>query len=358
MKERIQRLDKGDMRSAIKGCPRQITHILETFVDWPPSQPVKEPRQVLFLGMGGSAIGGDLVRVWTEQFSPVPMMVVRGYRVPNWVDGRTLVLASSYSGNTEETLAATNEAAEKGGRVAVITSGGQLFELAQAAGWDLLPIPGGLQPRAAIGYSVAAISRVLVAFGMLPPAVLEDLTSGAALMMAEGAMFSDVNHPENKALEVARLIQGRLPIIYGVTGTTETLALRLRGQLAENGKLFSSHNLLPEQNHNEIVGLAERIKGQGDVLVLWLEDEMDHPRVALRRDLAGRLMGSQAVTQAGRSSEITLAGKGRSLPERNLTLLHLIDWISYYVALLGDHDPSSIEILTEIKQEMSQMSQK
>lgn len=354
MKQRIQRLDKGDMGSAIKGCPRQITHILETFVDWSPSQPVEAPRQVLFLGMGGSAIGGDMVRVWTEQFSPVPIVVVRGYRVPNWVDARTLVLASSYSGNTEETLAATNEAAEKGARVAVIASGGQLVELAHAAGWDLMSIPGGLQPRAAIGYSVAAISRVLVAFGLLPSAVLDDLTSGAASMLADGAQLSDVDQNENKALEVARLIQGRLPIIYGATGTTETLALRLRGQLAENGKLFSSHNLLPEQNHNEIVGLAERIKGQGDVLVLWLEDELDHPRVALRRNLAGRLMGTRAVSPTGRPAEVTLTGRGRSLLERNLTLLHLIDWISYYVALLGDHDPSSIDILTEIKREMSQ----
>lgn len=354
MKERIRRLDRGDMGSAIKGCPRQITQILETFVDWSPSQPVEAPRQVLFLGMGGSAIGGDLVRIWTEQFSPVPMVVVRGYRVPKWVDAHTLVLASSYSGDTEETLAATHEAAEKGGRVAVIASGGQLIKLAQAAGWDLLPIPGGLQPRAAIGYSVAAISRVLVAFGLLPPAVLDDLASGAALMLADGAQFSEVDQTENKALEVARLIQGRLPIIYGATGTTETLALRFRGQLAENSKLFSSHNLLPEQNHNEIVGLAERIKGQGDVLVLWLEDEMDHPRVALRRELAGRLMGTRDVLPAGKPLEVTLAGKGRSLPERNLTLLHLIDWISYYAALLGDHDPSSIEILTDIKREMSQ----
>ena len=354
MKERIQRLDKEEMGPTIKGCPRQITHILEAFADWSPSRPVEAPRQVLFLGMGGSAIGGDLVRVWAEQFSPVPMVVVRGYRVPNWVDAHTLVLASSYSGNTEETLAATHEAAEKGSRVAVIASGGQLVKLAQAAGWDLLPIPGGLQPRAAIGYSVAAISRVLVAFGLLPPALLDDLTSGAALMLADGARFSDVDHTENRALEVARLIQGRLPIIYGATGTTETLALRLRGQLAENSKLFASHNLLPEQNHNEIVGLAERIKDQGDVLVLWLEDEMDHPRVALRRELAGRLMGTRAVSSTGRPSEVTLAGKGRSLPERNLTLLHLIDWISYYAALLGGHDPSSIEILTDIKREMSQ----
>ena len=139
-------------------------------------------------------------------------------------------------------------------------------------------------------------------------------------------------------------------MIYGSTGTTETLALRLRGQLAENGKIFASHQLLPELNHNEIVGLNERLKDQGDPLLVWLVDREDHARVGLRRRLTSELLGI-----GGRQpGEIVLEGRGETLVQRNLTLLHQVDWISYYAALLGGKDPSEIEILIRLKQEMSQ----
>ncbi len=352
MKTQIERLDTSGMGEAIKGCPQQLTHILDTYAGWAPRQAVETPRQVLYLGMGGSAIGGDLVRIWTERLASIPMTVVRGYTVPRWVGAGTLVLASSYSGNTEETLSATKQAAAQGGRVVAVASGGQLARLCQTEGWDLVQIPGGLQPRAAIGYSLAAVTLVLVGFRVLPQSVLDELAAGARLMASEGERWGDPDQPENEPLDIAKLIGQRLPVIYGVAGTTEALALRLRGQLAENSKLFSSHHLLPEQNHNEIVGLAERIKDPGDALVMWLRDSDDHPRVKLRQDLSARLMGTKERSQSLPPAECTLAGSGESLIQRNLTLLHKIDWLSYYAALLHNHDPSDIEILTKLKNEM------
>jgi len=348
----MRRLDKGDMWSAIRGCPQQITHVLDTCADWAPRQDITAPDQVLFLGMGGSAIGGDMVRVWVERLATVPMVVARGYQVPRWVGAGTLVLASSYSGDTEETLAATRQAAEQGGRVVAVASGGQLALSSQTSDWDFVQIPGGLQPRAAIGYSLAAVVLVLVAFQVLPGSVLAELAAGARLMEIEGEKWSDPEQPVNESLEAARLIGQRLPIIYGATGTTEALAVRLRGQLAENSKLLASHHVLPEQNHNEIVGLAERIKDAGDALVIWLKDGDDHPRVGLRQELASRLIGPEEPSKSTSLVECTLAGQGESLIQRNLTLLHLIDWLSYWAALLRDYDPSAIEILTELKNEM------
>ncbi|UCH62987.1 MAG: bifunctional phosphoglucose/phosphomannose isomerase [Fidelibacterota bacterium] len=352
MKTRIERLDPSGMGKAIRDCPQQITNILETHTGWTPRKYVDAPKQILYLGMGGSAIGGDLVRVWAERFSTVPMVVVRGYTVPRWIGAETLVLASSYSGNTEETLSAVEEAAAQDGRIVAIASGGQLAEHCQAKGWDFVPIPGGLQPRAAIGYSLAAVALILVRFRVLPQSVLDELAAGARLMTSEGERWNDPDQSENEPLEAAKLIGKRLPIIYGAVSTTEALALRLRGQLAENSKLLASHHVLPEQNHNEIVGLAERIKNPGDALVIWLKDSDDHPRIKLRQDLSAQLMGIKMQPQTLPPMECTLAGSGKSLIQRNLTLLHKIDWLSYYEALLRDRDPSDIEILTKLKQEM------
>jgi glucose/mannose-6-phosphate isomerase len=346
------KLDQADMWSAIKGCPDQFTHILATYAGWIPREPIEEPRQVLFLGMGGSAIGGDMIRIWADRFASVPMVVVRQYTVPSWVDAGTLVIASSYSGDTEETLAATQQAAGQGGRVVAIASGGQLARLSQTSGWDFVEIPGGFQPRAAIGYSVAATAIVLTALNVLPSDVLEELAEGAQRMRHEGAQWADADRRGNEPLELAQLLVQRLPIIYGMTGSTEALAVRLRGQLAENSKLLASHHLLPEQNHNEIVGLAERIKDIGDPIVVWLKDQEDHGRIKLRQDLSGRLAGTQEPTTVSHPLEYTLSGEGESLIQRNLSLLHRIDWVSYYAALLRGYDPSAIEILTKLKSEM------
>ncbi len=350
MDDLIQRYDHSDMRAAIRGCPGQITAILDRYSEWTPQALDRDFEQVLFIGMGGSAIGGDLVRVWMDRLAIRPLVVLRGYNIPGWVGEHTLVLASSYSGNTEETLAATGQAAERGCRVVALTSGGQLAKLADSSGWDRLEVPSGLQPRAAIGYSLAATCAALVSLKLLPRSVLDELAAGAKLMSADGSLWADHQHQDNPTVAIAKQLLGTLPVIYGSTGTTETLALRLRGQLAENSKVFASHQLLPELNHNEIVGLNERLKDQSDPLLVWLVDREDHARVGLRRRLTSELLGI-----GGRpAGEIVLEGRGETLVQRNLTLLHQVDWISYYVALLGGQDPSEIEILTRLKQEMSQ----
>jgi glucose/mannose-6-phosphate isomerase len=344
----IKRYDKADMRSAIVGCPQQFNHILATYADWEPTGAAGTIRKVLFLGMGGSAIGGEMVRIWIERNSRIPMTVVRSYEIPKWVDDETLVIASSYSGNTEETLSAVRGAAATGAHISVITSGGELAKLANESGWEQVDIPSGLQPRAAIGYSVASVAVVLVAFGILPSSVLDELSAGAKRMETEGRLWGDPQQDDNHVYDLAGTLITQLPMIYGVAGTTEALAIRLRGQLAENSKILSSHHILPEQNHNEIVGLAERIKHTGDPLVIWLADKEDHARVELRRKLAGELTGTYPAR------EHVMSGNGDSLIQRNMSLLHQLDWLSFYAAILGGNDPSQIEILMQLKEKMQQ----
>ncbi len=346
MLELQAQLDLAAMGAAISGCPDQITKLLASGANWAHPDSTGKPSQVLYLGMGGSAIGGDVVRIWAEHFGSVPMIVNRDYRIPNWVNDQTLVIASSYSGNTEETLESVTQAAERGATVAAITSGGKLQALAGEHNWGVFRIPDGLQPRAAIGYSITAVSIVMRTLGLLPASLLGDLAAGARQMKQAGQTWHPEHADDNAALNYARALVGKLPVIYGSAGTTEVLALRFRGQLAENSKLFASHHNLPEQNHNEIEGLANRISEHNDVCVAWLTDAEDHERLELRRKISGQLMGTG-------TNEIILAGVGNNLIERNLHLLHLIDWISYYVALLRNQDPSSIEKLLELKSRMS-----
>ena len=346
MNELKEQLDKAGMAAAISGCPDQITSILAGAAAWSHPYPDFNAAQVLYLGMGGSAIGGDIVRIWAEHVGSIPMIVNRNYRIPNWVNEQTLVIASSYSGNTEETLESVTKAAAQGAAVVTIASGGKLQTLAGSNNWSYFPIPDGLQPRAAIGYSITAVCICMRAFGLLPETILHDIAAGAKAMKQAGKAWHPDHTDDNAAIGYARTLVGKLPVIYGSAATTEVLALRFRGQLAENSKLFASHHILPEQNHNEIEGLANRISVNGDVCVVWLTDAADHQRLELRRNISRQLMGTG-------SSEIVLAGSGSNLVERNLHLLHLIDWISYYTALLRNQDPSSIEKLLELKTRMS-----
>ena len=167
-------------------------------------------------------------------------------------------------------------------------------------------------------------------------------------MEEEGQVWGDPRQEENHVVELAEALSEQLPVIYGAAGTTEALAIRLRGQLAENSKIFASHHILPEQNHNEIVGLAERLKHTGDPLVIWLLDDEDHPRIGLRKELAGQLTGTYPAR------EYVMTGSGPSLIQRNLSLLHQLDWLSFYAAILGGNDPSQIDILTRLKELMQQ----
>ncbi|MEE9465758.1 MAG: bifunctional phosphoglucose/phosphomannose isomerase, partial [Candidatus Neomarinimicrobiota bacterium] len=225
MKNLIKQHDRSAMGAAIRGCPEQIATILDRYAGWTPSAQVPDFDNVLFIGMGGSAIGGDMVRVWSDRLASRPMAVLRDYRIPNWVNERTLTVASSYSGNTEETLSATGAAMDKGSRVVAITSGGRLAALAGESGWSRLEIPAGMQPRAAIGYSVAATCVALVGLEVLPGTVLEELATGAELMRADGERWSDYEREDNPLPAQAGRLWSALPVIYGSVGTTEILAV-------------------------------------------------------------------------------------------------------------------------------------
>ena len=207
---------------------------------------------VVLCGMGGSAIGGDLVAGLVEPTTTLPWTVNRGYTLPGWVGENTLVIASSYSGGTEETLSAFAEAKERGARLLVVTSGGELLDRATADGLDHVVIPGGLQPRAALGYSLGVGLRVARALGL---AELSDAEFDAALAAArDRAEAHDEDADGNPARDLSARWVGALPVVYTAVGLLEAVGVRWQTQINENAKHPAVGNVLPELDHNEIMG--------------------------------------------------------------------------------------------------------
>ncbi|MDX1420010.1 MAG: bifunctional phosphoglucose/phosphomannose isomerase [Rubricoccaceae bacterium] len=294
---------------------------------------------VLVCGMGGSAIGGDLLRTLGEAEAPVPIQVVRGYRLPAWVGDRTLVVASSYSGGTEETLSAFADARQRGAARLVVASGGALMEQADAEGLPRIAIPGGLQPRAALGYSLGVLLRLGRSLGLveLPDATVDAAADEASLRARRYAEGGD-------ARDLAGALHGTLPVVYSGNGLLEAVNLRWRNQLHENAKTLAYGNLFPELNHNEIVGFeATPSEVMQRVAVVALRDREDHPQVQRRFDVTREIVEPRVAGW----HEVEAVGQSRL--GRVLSLLQLGDWVSYWLAMAQEVDPTPVESIQRLK---------
>lgn len=337
----IERLDPGDMLGALRAFP---DHFREGWVLAADLQPTHRPHEldaVVVLGMGGSAIGGDLVRCFVRPSAPVPLIVVRDYELPAWVGPRTLAIASSYSGETEETLAAFAEALDRTAAVYVVASGGRLLEEARARDLPHVAIPGGMQPRAALGYSFGALLRIAEKLGLtdVPESAFEQAVA-AARRAAEA--FADLGG--NAALDLAETLHNRLPIVYTGPGLLEAVGLRWRNQIHENAKQPAYGNTFAELNHNEIMGWEAAARSlRQQVAVVVLRDAAEHPRIARRMEVTRDLLADRL----GSWTELT--AEGEEPLERLLTTLQLGDFTSYYLALLAGQDPTPVQTIQNLK---------
>ncbi len=298
---------------------------------------------IVAVGMGGSAIGAEFASAYLDDGLPVPMRVVRGYELPAFVGPATLVLASSYSGNTEETLSAFEEALTRGSRVVCVTTGGTLSRRAREEGLDLVSIPAGLPPRAALGFSLVPQLRILHHLGFAPDPTRE--IEEAAGVAAELAALYGVGRPpaENLAKEFAEWLHASVPIVYGAVPWTTAVANRWCGQLSENSKLVAHRNELPEMNHNEIVGWSRtRLAGEA-ARVVFLRDSGEHARIARRYEVTRGI-----IEDAGAASREAWSS-GESRLARLISLVVLGDFVSYYLALLGDVDPTPVRPIDRLK---------
>ncbi|BAS28707.1 phosphomannose isomerase [Limnochorda pilosa] len=341
-------MDPGDMAGAIHGLPEQCEQAWRLARELTlPEGP--RPRQAVVLGMGGSAIGAELVAGLLEATAPAPIAVHRGYGVPGYVGPETLVVASSYSGNTEETLSGYDEARRRGSRVVAVTTGGELARRAEADGVPLLRIPGGLQPRAAIGYSLVPQLRIFHLMGLTgdPQPAIEETV--ARLRRQRARLEPSVPSQANEAKQLALSLHQHLPLIYGSQGWKGVVAYRWKTQINENAKAQAQANRFPELNHNETVGWEVPAAINGLFHAVLLRDEADPAPIQRRFDVTAEIMRPHVagISQAWAEGDSELA--------RLFSLLYLGDHVSLYLAYLYRVDPSPVKAIDRLKSELARL---
>ncbi|MBC8214538.1 MAG: bifunctional phosphoglucose/phosphomannose isomerase [Candidatus Marinimicrobia bacterium] len=339
--------DSSSMHDAICSFPQQIQQSFDIMKDYEPINSYPDIRNVLILGMGGSAIGGDVVRVLMQDFCKIPILVNRSYDIPGWVNESTLVIASSYSGGTEETLSAFHQCLSAKAKIIVISTGGEITKLAENHNLDIVKIPAGFQPRAALGLSFSTLLLVLNKLRIANSDLVQDLKNSIEQLDAYSKNFV-VDSVENEAIMIAKKIFKTIPVIYGSEDLTWVAAYRFRCQLEENAKMMAFHHHIPEQNHNEIEGWNQNPELLKKFTIIWLSDEDDHERSLKRMKVTKQLLNKTVENQ------ITISETGNNRIVRLLKMIHFTDWISYYSALLHNVDPTPVERIQLLKRKMNE----
>lgn len=329
--------DPANLFEVLAGSHGQVTRAMER-----PLPAVKAPaglRQVVMCGMGGSAISGDLAADLLGGELRLPFMVNRAYGLPSWAGKETLVVAASYSGNTEETISCLEEALGRGCPALCITNGGAVGAMADKAGLPVFPLDPGLQPRYALYSGLFTLLRALRAAG-----VAGDEKEFAEKSIAHLEKASVRHAGGGEALDMARRLSGMIPVVYSAEGMTNGAGLRFKAQLNENGKTHAFHAALPEMNHNEIVGWEGASSGMAAVFLL---DREYHPRVLRRFEVL------HALLEGGGVDVHVVSGGAADRKLRLLDMVYFCDWVSYYIALLGGKDPGEIDAIDQMKRELS-----
>jgi len=350
--DRVAELDAGGMLGAIDGLSRQLTagysvalaDLAGVFVaanDGPPAA----PTGVVVCGMGGSAIGADLVLATMPDLA-VPAAVVRGYHLPAWVGPGTLVVAASFSGDTEETLACTREALGRGCVPVCVASGGRLAALAEELELPLVRVPAGGQPRAAVGYLATPLLATLVACGLSGDRQTDVDEAAAVLRAGVAACGPGVPDASNPAKALARRLHRRQVVVYGA-GLTAPVARRWKGQINENAKAPAFWNELPELDHNELMGWTSLPHAAAGTIAVFLDDVAEDERLRRRADLTAAELEARGVGVE------RVSASGRSAFARLFSLVQLGDYASYYLALLYGVDPTPVAAIQAFKAKLA-----
>ena len=342
-----QKIDIDNMFDAIWKFPNNLSDAIELGNNINLINNYNNISNIVIAGMGGSAIGGDVVSIMEKSNINCPFIICRGYVLPNWVNERTLVICSSYSGNTEETLAALEDGLKKKAQVIGITTGGELKVKLKALDKDVVLIPPGLQPRAALAFSFVPMIKILEKISIIRTNVniwLEDAIS----TLRDCREIYGAESMENPTFELAQQLYKNIPIIYADNSTYGIAAMRLKGQLCENGKMLSYYNNLPELNHNEIVGWENNTDHFIHLFVLWLTDQSDNQRVKHRQEITQKILNEIGIDQ------FVLEMTGNSFQERFLHMINYGDWLSFWCAIAHCTDPSPVLKIDRLKQELMQ----
>jgi len=344
--ERWKDLDPRSMYALIQSLPEQIQAAAQAARSSRLPDAANAPH-IIVTGLGGSAIGGDLARAIAGQDLKVPMVINRDYHLPAFLSPSSLVIACSYSGNTEETLSAYQQARRAACPVVCITSGGKLEALSKAEGCAVLKLPGGLPPRAALGHSLVTLLLALQQMQFIPDIETHLRESVELLLKLKERYGAAGAEPENTAKMLANSLHGKIVAIYGSSGTMEPVAFRWRTQIEENAKNLALHHSLPEMNHNELVGWVYPEEVLRKVGVVLLRDKSDHPQVQRRFELTRKVIAAKA----GAVHEIW--SEGDSPLSRVLSAICLGDYVSLYMAYLNSVDPTPVEIIDYLKKNLA-----
>ncbi|MBN1562425.1 MAG: bifunctional phosphoglucose/phosphomannose isomerase [Anaerolineae bacterium] len=340
----MRAIDCDDMLSHIDALADQFENAWNHAQALPLPNDYGDVRQIVVCGMGGSAIGGDLTAALVSATSPVPFTVLRGYDLPAYVSGpETLVIASSNSGNTEETLAAAHQAIERGAKLLAVTTGGTLTAHATAHGYPLWQFSYQSPPRAALGWSFGLLIG-LAARLQLAPNLEADLQEALAVMRQYQPLYAiDTPVAQNPAKRGAGQLIGRIPVVHG-SGIFEPVARRWKGQFNENAKTWAQFEAMPEANHNAVTGIINPEDRIPNMAALFIDSpEFDHPRVSLRYTFTG-----QIYLQNGIKVD-TFHPQGNSALAQMCHAIQYGDYTSFYLALAYEADPTEIAPIIELK---------
>lgn len=347
--EAIERLDTADMLGKIAGLPGQLGAAWRLTRDLTLPDTYRAASAVLVLGMGGSAIGADLVRGIFDGRLRLPLVTVRGYDCPAFAGPSTLVVAASFSGGTEETLSALEQALRRGCPAAAITTGGPLRDAAVRASLPLLQFPGGGQPRAAVGWGTMLLAGLLERAGALDLDGAEVAAAAVAAESVHHACGPDVPTDANPAKQLAWSLVDRLPVVEA-GGWLAPVARRWKTQLNENAKTSAAWEELPEATHNAVVGYAQPDSLHERMFVVFLSSPDQHPGVSLRARLSGELLAANGIQH----QDVQAAGSGPLA--QAFSSIMFGDLVSAYLAILYGLDPTPVEVIGRLKASLAEAS--
>ncbi|MBU2495501.1 MAG: bifunctional phosphoglucose/phosphomannose isomerase [Candidatus Omnitrophica bacterium] len=344
LEKAVKQFDPSGMLRFLREFPEQVA-AARKLKEKPILKSKKDAAGILFSGLGGSAICGDLFRDAFSNQLPVPVFTNRDYCLPAWVNRKTLAILISYSGNTEETLAAYREARRRKAAIGIVSSGGKLSEMAKKDRVSLITVPTGYPPRTALGYLFFGALSLLDSADILkiPERDFSELLQAIRKTSADND--PQKSFEDNPSRRLAAALKGTVPIIYSAAFLSGT-ATRWKTQIEENSKNLAFTGSLPEMNHNEVVGWSGPVETLKRLSVIFLRDREDEPQVKKRFEItAGLLQPRRFFGEAASKSNNRLA--------RLFSMIVFGDWVSYYLALENKIDPTPVERITQLKKRLA-----
>tara|TARA_B110001454_G_C12654639_1_gene406862 strand:- start:145 stop:1173 length:1029 start_codon:yes stop_codon:yes gene_type:complete len=338
-----------DMDQMIKSFPNQISEQHEALKDLSFNlDNFLNIDNIVIAGMGGSAISGDIIKLLLRDDIKYPINIIRDYNCSMlYKSNSTLFIISSYSGNTEEALSMYEVARKCSKKIICVTTGGKLKELADRDSINTVSITKGFQPRAALGYSLMALMMILNKLKLVPDSYVNSMIESIPKLEL---FYEDHCKKDQYAHKFAEKIYGGLIMIYG-TALTDPIVSRFRAQIAENAKLLSSHHILPELNHNEIVGFETNPFPNIPRRVVWISDPEDHKQVLKRMKITFKLFEDMKIE----NFYINIINSDKdNFITRSLKLIYITDWISYYLSDFNNVDPIPVDTIKKLKDKMSE----